>query len=275
MDTNDTTSSIPNEQVPLQEEELSHSDKMIGVFTEPGKTFEKTSLFPARTIDWFLPMLILLVLVAISQIILLNNPEIAYQVRQKAVERIEQNFSEAVKNGQMTQEQADQQMDRILEQMDQGRGTVGMIIQSVSILVIGFIIFFIMAGLHFFFAKVVFKGEGVYASSLVANGLSAYIGIVAVILGAILSLVLGKMLPDLSVASFFDSDKSEFMGWILGKLDIITIWTNVVLSIGLAKMFRSKSMMKYFLMVFGIWILGSLLFWGLAKAFPFLGWFMG
>ena len=57
----------PNEspsqgEVPA-EEELGHSDKLVGVFAEPKTMFEKMSHFPPKTMDWFLPVILLLVVI--------------------------------------------------------------------------------------------------------------------------------------------------------------------------------------------------------------------
>jgi len=69
-----------------------------------------------------------------------------------------------------------------MEQMDQSGSLVAMIIQTVSIFIVGFIIFFFFVSIHFMLSKFALKGEGSFASSLVANGLTAYIGMVHVIL---------------------------------------------------------------------------------------------
>lgn len=268
----DSTNSGMNE---ISEPELTHSDKMTGVFSEPGITFSKIAKFPPKTIDWFLPMLILMLLVAVTQILVMSNEEIAFQVRKQAEERIDKSFDEAVEKGQMTREEADQQKERVLEQMEMGRGAVGMIIQTVSILVFGFIFFFILSGIYFFFAKVVFKAEGSYASAMVAAGLPAYITMIQVVVAAILALLMGRLISDTSIASFIDADKSTFTGWLLGKLDPVSIWVYSVVAIGLAKMFHSDSTAKYFYVVFGVWILGSLLLFVISKAVPFLSFLAG
>lgn len=257
------------------EQELSHSDKMIGVFTEPAVTFEKVSNFPARTVDWALPMFILLVLVALSQILMMSNGEIAFQMKEKAKQNIEKNFADAVKKGQMTQSQADEQINKIMDQMEQGRGVIGIVIQTISIFVIGFIFFFIISGIYFFFSKVVLKGEGSYVSALVASGLTSYISMIQIILAAILAMSMGKLMSDISIATLIDSDKSTIAGWFLAKLDPISIWAYIVVGIGLAKMFRAKSTINYIVMVLLVWILGSLLFFGISKAVPFLGFLNG
>lgn len=169
----------------------------------------------------------------------------------------------------MTQEQADEQMSKIEERMASS-GAMMYVFQTIGIFIFVFVFFFILCGIYFLFSKFVLKGDGTYASALVADGLVSYIGIIHIILAAILAFAFGRLMRDASLASLMDMDKSSIAGWLLAKVDPLTIWAYSVLSIGLAKMFKSDSVGKYFIMVFGLWIVGGLLLWLLAKAVPFL-----
>lgn len=244
------------------EQELNHSDKMIGIITAPSETFEKIAKFPPKTMDWFLPVLILCVVISLTQILVMTNPEIAYQTKQKQQEQLDK----AVLEGQITQEQADQRMNQL-----NNMGAIVHVFSSVGIFLFVFIFFFILCGIYFLLSKFALKGDGAYASALVADGLVSYIGIIHVILAAIFAFAFGRLLRDVSLASLLDMDKSSIVGWLMAKIDPLTIWANAVLSIGLAKMFKSSSVVKYFIMVFGLWIIGGLLLWFLSKAVPFLG----
>jgi len=251
------------------EQELNHTDKMIGIITAPQETFEKIAKFPPKTMDWFLPVLILCIVIALTQILVMTNPDIAYQAKQKQLESIQKGFDDAVAKGRMTQAQADEQISQIEERMASS-GAITYVFQTVGIFLFVFIFFFILCGIYFLLSKFALKGDGVYASALVADGLVSYIGIIHVILAAIFAFVFGKLMRDVSLASLMDIDKSSIMGWLAAKVDPLTIWAYVVLSIGLAKMFKSQSLGKYFAMVFGLWIVGGLLLWFVAKAVPFL-----
>jgi len=250
-----------NQEQMSTEQELSHTDKMIGIITAPKETFEQIAKFPPKTSDWFIPVLILCVVVALTQILVMTNPEIAYQAKQKQQEQLDN----LVSKGQLTQEQADARM-KGMESM----GAIIHVISSVSIFIVVFVFFFILSGIYFLFSKFALKGDGVYASALVAGGLDTYIGIIHVILAAILAFVFGRVMRDASLASLMDMDKSSIVGWLLAKVDPLSIWSYTVLSIGLAKMFKSQSITKYFIMVFGLWIVGGLLVWFIAKSVPFL-----
>jgi uncharacterized membrane protein len=256
-DTNLQQSPANNEEI--HEVELSHSDKIAGIFTEPAKTFETTSKFPPKTVDWILPLIVLILLVIISQFILYSNPEISYQMEQKQREAVQKLIDE----GKMTQEQADRQAQFM-------KGPAMGIIRSAGILIFGFVIFLLITLIYFLFSKFALRGDGNYVSALVANGLIQYILIIQVILATAASIFMGKMLQDVSAASLLGMDKASFGGWLLSFVDVITIWAFAVLSIGLAKMFKSKTTGKYFVLVFGLWFVWKLIVFGLSNTIPLL-----
>ena len=245
---------------------------MIGVFTEPVLTFEKVAKFPLKTVDWLLPAFLLFLVICITQVVLNSNKAIHSQIVDKQMAKIEKGLDKAVAEGKMTADQRTQQLDTIQDRME-NYGTLQIVFTFVGVFIGGFIMFFIINGVYYLFVKFALKGDGNYNSVLVASGLTFYIAIISVIIATILSFAFGRMVQDASVASFLDSDRSTIEGFIFAKLDVFAIWGYIVLSIGLAKLFKSASTTKYYITTFGIWILGGLLFFFLAKAIPFLAYF--
>jgi hypothetical protein len=252
----------------LQEEpELAHSDKILGLFSEPKKTFEKMSCYSPRTLDWLLPITLLLFIVVLSRVLIMQNPDLAYQVKQQQKESMEKSLNTAVEKKQITSEQKEERLNQGLESMNK---PIFQFLGYIGIIIGGFIVFFIISGVYFLFVKFALKGEGTYAAALVANGMTGYIGIIQIILATILSYILGRLINDISVASLMNSDKTTIAGYILSKLDIILIWSFMILSIAYSKLFKSQSTGKYYGMVFGIWIVCSVFSFWLAKAVPWL-----
>jgi len=264
MDSNETMT--PVEETPNGDGELSHSDKMIGVFTEPAKMFYHTSKFPTRNKDWVIPVLILFIVVALIRILAMTNEEVYFEAKRQGIERIEK----MVEDGTLTQEQGDQAIEGVDQQMEFMKGPIGWVITIATTLIFGFIVFLIIVGIYYLLIKFLLKGEGTFASALVANGLTIYIGILQVIVAGILTMLLGKMIMDTSLASLMGSDKNTIIGWLLAKVDPFSIWVYIVLAIGLAKMFKSESTGKYYALVFGLWLIGMFILFQLAQAVPFL-----
>jgi len=264
MDVNNTTSS--EDHLLNGNGELSHSDKMIGVFTEPAKMFSHISKFPPRNKDWVIPVLIFFIVVALIRIIAMTNKEVYFEAKKQGIDRIEK----MVESGTMTREQGDEAIDAIDQQMAFMQGPIGWVITIATTLIFGFIVFVIIVGIYYLLVKFILKGEGTFVSALVATGLTSYISILQIIIAGILTMLLGKMLMDTSVASLMGSDKTTITGWFLARLDPISIWAYVILAIGLAKMFKSTSTGKYYALVFGVWLIGMFILFQLAQALPFL-----
>jgi hypothetical protein len=257
-----------------EEFEMSHTDKLVGVFSEPGKTFEKISKFPLKTSDWIIPVLVMIVVVILSQIVFMSNPTLKAAMQEKQMAAVEKRMDDMVKNGQITQAQADEQ----LEKMQEGMGQMGAI-QLVSVVVgtpvVMFIVFFVVSGFFFLIAKFVLKGDGVYKGAMVAYGLPFYITVIQSIIMVIVSIAMGKLMTGLNVAEFMGMEKTNVAGFFLSKLDVFSIWYYIVLGIGLAKMFKSLNTMKYIITVICVWIGFGFLFWIIGKAVPFLGFLAG
>ncbi|MGE5429910.1 MAG: YIP1 family protein [Syntrophomonadaceae bacterium] len=261
---------IPEQTPENAQEELSHSDKIVGIFTSPAQTYEQMSKFPPRVIDWLLPVSLMVVFAIVANIILMSNPDIRYEIKQKQMASIEKTFNEMVEKGQLTREMADEQIEKNRERMDEFSGGTGTILQAISTIFAIFIMFFIVTGIYFLFSRFALKGEGTFLSALAANGMSYYISIIGMILMVLASLLMRKFLMGTSAGAFMGMEKTTFTGVLMYKLDVIGIWGLAVTSIGLAKMFKSKSMGKYFAVVFGIWIIWSFIAFGIAKAVPAL-----
>ncbi len=257
-----------------EEFEMSHTDKLVGVFSEPGTTFSKISKFPPKTSDWLIPVLVMIVMIILSQIVMRTNPEIKREIKEKGLAAVQKNLDDAVAKGQMTRAQADEQMNRIEETME-STGPFQMIGLIVGTPIVLFIVFFVISGFFLLVAKFGLKGAGTYKDVMVAYGLPYYIASISVIIMTIAALAMNKLLSGISVADFMGTDKSTIGGFLLAKLDVFSIWFYVVFGIGLAKMNKSENTTKYVVAVIACWLIFGLLFHFLAKAVPFLAGFAG
>lgn len=256
---------------PEEEEfEMSHTDKLVGVFTEPGETFSKMAKAGPKTTDWLIPVIILIVVAALSNFVLMSNPNIKYAAIQKQMEQVQESLDDAVASGQMTQEQADTQLERTREFMENQAGA-GMMIQVIATIVIIFVVFFVVSGVFFALAKFGLKGEGNYSSAMASYGLPFYISTIGLIVMVIAALLMEKLLTGTSVAAFMGMDpRNDFVAMLLSFVDPFSIWFYAVVSIGFAKMFKAESTGKYFAGIFGLWIGFSIILFFVAQAVPFL-----
>lgn len=252
-----------------EEYELSHTDKMVGLFSEPANIFEQIAQAPTKVVDWLVPILIFIVVLSLSTVIMQSNAQIKYSMVEKQTEVMEKTFEEYVNSGAMTQEQADTQIEVMRERMNEG-GIAMLIPQIIGIIIFTFIVFFILSGFYYGVVRLILKGDGTFSSAMVAYGLPFYIASVQVILQVVVAMLMNKAVTDLSVTTFLDLDKQEFVGFLLSKADIVSIWFYVVVGIAFAKMFKSEETGKYIGMVVGLWLGFSLLFYYISTAVPFL-----
>ncbi len=255
--------------VEQEEPELSHTDKLVGVFTEPGNTYSKMSKFEPKTSDWIIPLIVVILFAVLSNIFMMSNPTIKNAIVEKQMAQFEKRFDEMVQKGQMTEQQKDQQMETIRDRMSQSGG-IALIGTIVGIPIVFFIMFFLVSGVFYLFIKYALKGDGTYKSAMSAYGLAYYILVIQIIVVVILAFTMNRLFQGANVAELMNIDKSAFGGFLLSKLDIFSIWFYVVIGIGFAKMFKSPSTGKYVGTIIGIWLGFSIIFFFIAKAVPFL-----
>ncbi len=169
----------------------------------------------------------------------------------------------------MTQEQADQQIDKISSQMDE-QFEKGKWIQFISTILVTFVLVLFLAGFFMLVIKFGFKGSGTFKDALVAYGLPYYVLTFGYIIVGLLMFLLGRPLNSLSLAALLNVDTSSLTGVLLAKLDIIGIWFYALIGIGFAKMFNVKSVTKVVAWIFIIWIGFAILLYFAGQAFPFL-----
>jgi len=248
---------------PEEDLELSHTDKLVGVFTEPAKTFTKISGFPLRSSDWLIPLLLVLLSTIISSIVIMSNPQIKYQLIQKQIEQIQKMADE----GTIPQEAADTQKEMVRKTMESG---VGAIFSSIGIVIFVTIFFFLISLFFWLISKFVLKGEGGYQSALIAYGLPHYIVIIQVIISVLISFSKEKVMQGTSLGSILDIQATGIMGAFYHLLDPFSIWFYVVAGIAFAKMNKSQNTGKYIGMMVGSWVIVTILMHVLADTLPFL-----
>jgi len=255
------------EEENVEEEELSFSDKIVGVFSEPFATFESIAKFKLKFGDWFLPLIIVAIIAVSSQYILMMSPDIKLEIVKKQQEAVQERLDTAVKSGSITREQADQRMEMI------GQGFTNPLFMVIGIItgIIGFVvIIFIIATFYFILAKFILKGDGSYTGALIATSMPMFINLVQAILIIIVSLALGTLIKSFSIATFFGMDTTTFTGFILSRVEIFSIFGYVVTGIALSKLFKAESAKKYIVAVLASWLIVTTILFYMSHSFKFL-----
>lgn len=261
---NDET--IQNDQPKNDMEELSHTDKIVGVISEPTNLFTKLAFLNTKVSDWLLPLFALIVVAIAATFIYMSNPEIKLEMQQQQEKAMREQFDKMVESGQMTREQADEQLDNTMQMM--GGSGMMQVFSSIGILVVMLVWFFVFTTIAFLIAKFVLKGDGSYSQAMTAMGLPLYITVLQSIILIIVGMLLGKMLTGLNPASLTGMDIKSLPGFLLSRLDVFSIWFYVVLGIAFAKMFKSDNVKKYIFTSIGVWLVFMFIIYGLGKVSP-------
>ncbi len=251
-----------------KEERPSFADKFSGIFISPAEIFEKIKQTSPHFTDWVFPIVLFVLVGSLVNFLAMSDPVISMKIQEKQMAKIEENFEELVEQGQMTQEQVDEQLDMIREKMEKQMES-GRYIQALSLLVVSFIFFFVIAGFYYLVVKFALKGKGTYSAAMTAYGLPYYILALQFLMIVIYMFITQSPAENLSVATLLDYPKDTYTGIILGKLDIFSIWFYYLVSLGFAKLF-DIDFKKTAITIFGIWIGVSLFFHFLAEQVPML-----
>ena len=240
----------------IEDEELSFTDKMVGVLTEPSETFSSIAKHNLKSIDWVIPILIASIIALVGFKFMMNNGAISMSFDEKASVKIEEQIQKQIDSGKMTQEQAD-----IGKEMGLKWAKIG---NYIAKFIMPWILLFVSALIYWLVSKFGFKDAATYKGTLVALGLSSYILIIQIIVTIILAYALGKFLNTPNLGEILGMDITKFPGILLSFVDVFMIWYTIVISIGMAKIFHSASTTKYYFLTFGLWIGLSLFFFAIS-----------
>jgi hypothetical protein len=263
MDTEDT---IQKDSPENEMEELSQTDKIMGVISEPSNLFSKLSKRPVKTSDWLIPLLGMIVIAIIATFIYMSNPEIRLEMQQQQEKAMREQFDKMVQSGQMTQQQADEQIDRARQMV--GNPIFTYLFPSIGIFIVTLVWFFVFATVAFLLAKFMLKGDGNYTLAMSAFGLPLYIVILQTIILIILGLLMGRIVSGINPASLTGMDVKSFGGFLLSRLDVFSIWYYVVVGIAFAKMFKSDNVKKYVITSLATWLVIMFIIFGLGQVSP-------
>ncbi|MBM2813980.1 MAG: hypothetical protein HW421_742 [Ignavibacteria bacterium] len=255
------------------EEELDFFSKVTGVFSSPSATFGSMAKFKLRASDYLLPIIIFIIGALLANYLMMNNPTIHDEMMNKQKEQIKKSMDEQVQKGKMSQKEADSQMEKINESMDQ-TGSTQMIFAMIGI-VFGSVIYFVIIAFFFMLiARYALGGTGTYTASMIAYSMPAYIAFIQTIIVLLISITTDKMITGIHLAYFLNIDTQTVTGGILSKFDPFSIWYWYAISVGYAKLFKSENTKKYVITIMGIWLAFGILMVVASQYISFLKWFI-
>lgn len=236
-------------------EEISSTDTLTGVITEPSATFESVS--QSKKMYWVIPTIILIVVGILASYLITNDEELYSEIKTKQQNAVKKQLEESVKNGSMTKEQMQQQMEQMDKMMDKSNpffivmGLIG------PIFGVMFKLFFI-ALVYWGLFKIA-KGQAGYMMMINVVGLASVIEAIQGIINTVIGILSGKLEAGLNPAMILSKDSvGEQLFKFLAHIDILNIWYFIVLGIGFAIVNKVKTSTSL-IIVFAVWLVWVLI----------------
>ncbi|MBL8006992.1 MAG: YIP1 family protein [Ignavibacteria bacterium] len=227
-------------------EQLSTSEAMSGVITAPAETFETIANTPRKNY-WLIPMLIAVAIGLVSTFLFMQDAELTAATMEKQKAKMREKFSENVKEGKMTQEQA----DKALESMNP-RGMMFKVFGFGGAVIGPFIILLLLSVIYLIALKVM-KAQFEFTNVLNVIGLAFLIVAIGNLISMAVSVMKGNI-TSFGPALFMNPETSgEKMYTLFSKTDLFSVWFYTVIAIGLSKIGRI-SIAKTAPVVFIVWI---------------------
>jgi len=234
-----------------QVEPISKTDAIVGVFTEPGNTFEAIGQ-TKEVYYWIYPLIICVVLGLISSFIGQSDAQLFSDMMSKQKKKMREKMDEQVKAGKMSQEDAQKSIEQSEKMMDPN-GTFFKLIAYAGAS-FGVLIMFVLVTLLYFVGLKIFKSPAGFGDAMNVVGLGLLISSIGGLLAIVLSVVMGHFTSVGLGLILKEENVGEKMYKLATSFDVFAIWEHIIFAIGLSKVGRISAGQSYGL-VFGLWII--------------------
>jgi hypothetical protein len=227
---------------------MTFTDRIVNIFASPGELYENVRDTGPTTSNWLVPSMIFIIIsIALSQL-LLTNPDLRHQL----TDLTRKAFDTAIQQGTITQEQADQQMERM------GPGSVFFMISAfVGPILYTFARLFFLGLVYWLLGKSAMRSASPFMKVVEVIGLTLLISSLEVLVTNIMIFATGSLTASPSLAMVVtDFDFQNKGHAALAKVNIFTFWILAVTSIGLSRLFR-RDLPKVLVLVVVLWLLFS------------------
>jgi hypothetical protein len=232
------------------------TEKLVNIFASPGELFENVRLTGKTPINWILPTAIMIVVAILMQQLIMSNPSLADQTKAMVAKSTEERLNQAVQEGKMTPEQAEQQREQI-ESLTDPASPLNMVMRVAGVLIFIPAILFLLGLVYWLLGKSAMQASAPYMKIIEVVGLTFLIGAVESIVTTMMAVGMDSLYASPSLALFVQNfDVSNKLHLALAKVNVFTIWSLLVTGIGLSKLFQ-RDLPKVLVLIFALWILWS------------------
>jgi hypothetical protein len=225
---------------------MSFTEKIVNVFASPGDLYENVQQTGPTNSNWFVPWIILVVVMIITTQLMMSNPALLDQLGMT----MRNSMDKAVQNGKLTQDLADQQYRQF------GPGsTLFTIIAIVGPAFVTFVTLFALGLVYWLLGKTAMSASSPFMKVVEVVGLTYLIGSLESVVTTLLMFAMNSIFATPSLALVVqDFSIENKLHVALAKVNVFTIWKLVVTGVGLAKLFQ-RDLAKVMVLVFALWII--------------------
>jgi hypothetical protein len=224
---------------------MSLGARLMNVFAAPGELFEALRQSGFSVANWLVPGTLVAFLGILSTLIVFSEPALIEQVQAMQ----DKAYDQAVADGKMTQEQAEQ-----VREMMRGVGvTIMRVGGAVWMTLAAFVSPLWWAFLGWLIGRFVFRAPVGFLRLLEVTGLANLILGVGYIVGMFMQLGLGNISAGPHLATFLESFDVMNRGHLaLSVANVFNLWQVVVIGLGFARFF-GRPFVPVLLVWFGVW----------------------
>src|SRR5512140_1295873 len=233
---------------------MSFTEKIVNIFAAPGELFEDVRLTGKTPSNWIIPVAIMIVVAIAMQQLIMSNPSLLDQTKAMITKATNESFDKAVREGKMTPEQAEQQREQTANFTNPTSGFAIAMRIAGTIITLPLMLFLISL-VYWLLGKTAMRASAPYMTVVEVVGLVLLIAAVESIVTTVMAIGMDSIHAGPHLAVFVPNiDMTNKLHAALAKVNIFTIWSLVVTSIGLSKLFQ-RDLPKVLVLVFALWVL--------------------
>jgi hypothetical protein len=230
--------------------------RLLNVFAAPGEVFEEVKTSAPNISNWLVPALIYAVVGIISAFVIFSQPAIMQQIRDQQ----EKVMDQQVKNGKMTQAQADQ-ATAMMEKFTGPAMTI--VFGSVGAVFGSFVHIFWWAFILWLMGLLVLKVKIPFLKTVEIAGLTTMIVVLGAMVTILLTVITGKLGTTPSLALLVNNfDMKNKAHLLLAAVNVFSFWQIGVAARGLSRL-TGAPFTKTLVLVVIYWLAFTLFFIGI------------
>jgi len=239
--------------IPETDQRMSFLDKLTNLFASPGALFENVRQTGPTNSNWLAPWLIFVTVSIATSQLMLTSPSLSNQLEVMLKKQLSTPMEDAIKEGKITQEQADQQVEQYAKP-----GSAWFTMLSMGGVLTGsIVVLFALALFYNLLGRSVMNATVPYLKVVEVVGLTFLISSLERIVTTSLMFVTDSINASPSLVLFLSGiDLENKFHVALSKINLFTFWDLTITSFGLSTLFQ-RDFPKVFVLIFALWLLWS------------------